>query len=39
VTGDPAADLDLIDERGIGRVGDLQRRPARLEDRHPAAVG
>ena len=38
VAGDPPADLDLVDEVGLARIGDLERRPARLEDRD-AAVG
>ncbi len=35
VAGDPPPDLDPIDERRLRRIGDLERRPARLEDDHP----
>ncbi len=32
VAGDPSPDLDPVDELGLVRVGDLERRPAGLED-------
>ena len=35
VAGDAPADLDPIDELGLGRIGDLERRATRLEDHHP----
>ena len=34
--GHAPADLDPIDELGLGRVGDLERRATRLEDHHPS---
>ena len=38
VASDAPADLDPIDERGLGRIGDLERRPPGLED-HDSAIG
>ena len=35
---DASPDLDPIDERGLGRIGDLERRPAGLEDHHAPVI-
>jgi hypothetical protein len=39
VTGDAAADLDPVDVGSVRRVSQLEGGPARLQDRHVAAVG
>jgi hypothetical protein len=39
VARDASPDLDLVDECGMARIGELEGRPPCLEDRDPTVVG